>query len=360
MSQMRATSNHRNPKGIPDARKGGFTLVELLTVIFIISLLIGLLIPALNAARNAAKNAATGATINAIRVALDLFKNDHEKDFPRTHGFPPSFAHPELRDGALSKQESLDGRFPFVDEKPRVFGAQWLPAMLMGVDRQGYVRPKSVPSTGNLRNEPWKWYEPPPNGPDPALERSPLYLDPSATKTIATEKIPGRANHALFPDWDKMKQLPVIVDSFGQPVLYYVAQANGRTTNMVAREFDQNNAYNGGPQEDGPPIYLHQDNHGFTGHEEDPGWDFGGGLHAIARDGDNLTAADITLEENRDTFARFILDRKLYDAIRQEESPPVGKPLIPVNADTYLLISAGVDGRYGTTDDVTNFSTEVE
>ncbi len=34
--------------------------------------------------------------------------------------------------------------------------------------------------------------------------------------------------------------------------------------------------------------------------------------------------------------------------------------LRPVNADSFLLISAGVDGRYGTNDDITNFPLAVE
>ena len=51
------TGKHRG-----SGRFRAFTLIELLTVMFIISLLIGLLIPALNAARNAAKKTATKAT----------------------------------------------------------------------------------------------------------------------------------------------------------------------------------------------------------------------------------------------------------------------------------------------------------
>ena len=34
--------------------------------------------------------------------------------------------------------------------------------------------------------------------------------------------------------------------------------------------------------------------------------------------------------------------------------------MLPVNDDSYLLISAGVDWRYGTNDDITNFPLAVE
>ena len=50
--------------------------------------------------------------------------------------------------------------------------------------------------------------------------------------------------------------------------------------------------------------------------------------------------------EWENTFARFILDTKV-------KTRPT-----PVQKDSYLLISAGPDGRYGTDDDVTNWTRE--
>jgi len=340
----------------------GFTLVELLTVMFIISLLIGILIPSLNAARNAAKKSATKAAFNAMKVGLDLFKNDHERDFPWTHGYPPSFAHPPMPGVDFKPYE---GEFPYIEEKPVITGAHWLPMMLIGLDGQGYVKASTVPKTGTLRKEPWMWYEPEPLGSgSKPLERMQLYVDPGGLRTVPTVNLPGRRNAVLFdPDWDQMKHLPVIVDPFDQPILYYASNANGRTSNMVGDIRDEKNDYSGEAQEEGPPYYFHQDNAPFTGigkEDDEAGWDFGGGPHAIAEPGETLTAEDITLEENRDTFARFLLDRKLYQTFLNEENTSSARPLTPVNADSYLLISAGVDGRYGTNDDITNFPTSVD
>ena len=67
-----------------------FSLVELLTVMFIISALIAILVPSLNAARNSAKKTSTIATLNALKGGLDLFRNDNERQFARTNGYPPS------------------------------------------------------------------------------------------------------------------------------------------------------------------------------------------------------------------------------------------------------------------------------
>ena len=234
----------------PTRRATAFSLVELLTVIFIISLLIGILIPPLNSARNSAKNTSTKAAFQSIKVALDMFKNDHEKRFRQTNGYPPSYAHPKMVKAGgtpIFDNGSEIGDFPFISEDmPKVSGAHWLPAMLMGPDNLGYLKRSSVPRKNQLRKKPWLWYSDNPLGDGtPISERQPLYLDPGNVKTKPTAKHAGRppaTAGAFFPDWDNMKGLPVIVDAFDQPVLYYVASARGRTTTratMISRRLRQ-------------------------------------------------------------------------------------------------------------------------
>ncbi len=341
-----------------------FSLVELLTVIFIISLLIAILIPSLNSARNAAKKVTTAKELDSIKVGLEMFKNENGPDFPQTNGYPPSFSHPPLPGVTF---DSYLGQFPFLEDKPVVYGAHWLPAMLMGVDQQGYIKRSSVPRRTPPLN-PAIWYTADPSGQGKPIERANLYLTPETTPTKRTRELPGRPPQdigQLFPDWDKMQDLPVIVDSFDEPILYYVSNTSGRATNMLEKEHNKDNDYSGsGAQTSGPPYYFHNDNKGFTGVGDTPGdviegWDFSstGGKHPIAVHGADLTADKIILDENRETFAHYIVDRKIYSQLltqAERGSVEQATPLRPVNADMYLLISAGVDGKFGTTDDVSN------
>jgi hypothetical protein len=351
---------------IPHSRSA-FSLVELLTVIFIISLLIGILIPSLSAARNSAKRLTTAKALDSIKVGLEMFKNDNGKDFPQTNGYPPSFAHPPIPE-PFTPAEGKEGKFPFLETRPVVTGAHWLPAMLIGVDKNGYIKKSSVPNRDNLRTQPHLWYKPDPLGDGTALERSPLYVDPDGINLKETKRLPGRANQDLFLNWDDQgfQDLPVIADAFDQPILYYAASTYGKPTNMVGNTYREE--YNGasGSQQSGPPFYFHEDNQPFTGKslaEADRGWDFGGGskAHPLAVSGDTRLPGDIldTDESNPNSFARMILDRKIFSEIAnlkaKSPSVPTTMPLRPVNSDSYLLISAGVDGLFGTADDVTNF-----
>ena len=108
-----------------------------------------------------------------------------------------------------------------------------------------------------------------------------------------------------------------------------------------------------GAYEGGKPYYFHQDNEGFTGSDRARvGWNFGGGPHAIWQSGDDMDATNI---DEGGTFAAFIHDGKAHAAREAHGNVTAETPLQPLNRDSFLLISAGRDGRYGTLDDVTNF-----
>ena len=72
---------------------GGFTLVELLVVIAVISLLIAIMLPSLRKARAQAKMVVCGANLNQLGLAISTYANEHEGQIPRgpTCGGPFDF-----------------------------------------------------------------------------------------------------------------------------------------------------------------------------------------------------------------------------------------------------------------------------
>ncbi|UCF33290.1 MAG: prepilin-type N-terminal cleavage/methylation domain-containing protein [Phycisphaerales bacterium] len=338
-----------------------FTLVELLTVVFIIGLLIAILVPSINLARNAAKGAKTASLVKALDTGLEMFKQENERDFRATNGYPPSFAHPLIKgDSSFTKAESYQGRYPFSTDKPAVFGAHWLPFFLMGKDLQGYIKSSSVRPA--LRDQPEEWYLPEPSdGKGAITDRAPLYVDSDTIRLKTVDQLPGRWVLDPLGGDPGMRSLPTIVDPFDQVVLYYASNTHGRPTNMVSQGRLLNEDYS---SQGGPPYYFHQDNDYFTGDGNlSAGWDYSQkarqvdgkwDLHRIDDPGEDLDATTFLdpTEEDQKTFAWYILDR---NALRAAPATATSNyPLKPVRPDSYLLITAGTDGRYGTNDDVTN------
>ena len=108
------------------------------------------------------------------------------------------------------------------------------------------------------------------------------------------------------------------------------------------------------------PFYFHEDNVGFTGvgfkdTEEKRGWNYGADTvgHPIGEAGELFTAVEIVASTKRESFANYVIDRKIYSSF-EGATPDPNTPLLPVNKESFLLISPGVDGRYGTIDDVSN------
>jgi prepilin-type N-terminal cleavage/methylation domain-containing protein/prepilin-type processing-associated H-X9-DG protein len=69
---------------IPAARRPGFTLVELLVVIGIISLLISILLPSLNKARENAKQVQCLNNLRQLGVAFVMYANNYKGFYPKS------------------------------------------------------------------------------------------------------------------------------------------------------------------------------------------------------------------------------------------------------------------------------------
>jgi len=104
----------------------GFTLIEVLVVISIISVLMGVLLPGLGAARERAKDIRCTANLRSIGIGLSLFCEDNDQrlaDVERTNGFFWYTANGDLR--GLDDTDAYWGvAYIRYLKDPSVFGCQ--------------------------------------------------------------------------------------------------------------------------------------------------------------------------------------------------------------------------------------------
>jgi type II secretory pathway pseudopilin PulG len=305
--------------------KSGFTIVELLTVMSIIILLISLLVPALNRVRRYAQSVKQRAQFHSIAVALDLFNAENE-------GYPDSNA--------------------FDDQGLPYCGAMKLAEAMVGQDLKGF-NPKS-----RFRREGYPNRNPPParwdGMPYPPYNTIGITVDPVGyTENIKSRKMYLQLENAnafqllniydtASADFTSRRFDPntfVLCDIYtratnratgkkvGMPILYYKADptntahlANANPTIL------DNNIYDVRDNQDLIDLVLPW-NLTFN--------------HPMARAGLTSNGASIL---NWPTL--------FYDLTRNPKIPGGDRPY---REDSYILLSAGFDGEYGTSDDIFNF-----
>lgn len=375
----------------------GFSLVELLTVIAIIVLLIGVLIPAIGHVRKTAKASATDAMINnTLATGLEMFRADGKIG----GGYPPSASDarsgnsltyrvrspygwnpvsaivpgPDLQTGPIDPQS--------LSPDPQVSGAGLLVWALLGPDGLGCAGFKTSRSNSSYWGEDTDGdvnglysidtnYKPVFSRSGPFIESSKVTLskwNPTlavAAGTNGSFEIELETKSARAVGEKPAKRLyPMFLDAFGQPILYWRADPAGQkiadgTPNDVAA------ARRG--------IYHFRDNGGLLA----SGGFAGGSPNPLAGRGDD-TPLQLT-PKKLDTQMRGM--HNLYwnsswnggntlDVVASFDAVPTnqqgfahyirntsaaGVKIMPHNADSFLLISAGADGKFGTADDIANF-----
>ena len=294
-------------------KKTGLTIIELLIVLGIISILVGLLVPSLTAVRKKAREVKQKAQFATIELALAAFKNDGG-DYPPSNWTPA----------------------PFTGD---YCGAQKLAEALLGWDLMGF-HPKSAWRADGLDalDGPWT-YDPAQtrdiNGdgiPDTFDERKGPYLDLGTTNAFRLGNV-SISKPGLFVDTSPLApDTFVLCDVFGSktismtdgtivkagaPILYFKADTTAKTIRGIYRIVDNEAIVVMKQQADGRihPLVDPTNAYQFFYGNSDP----------------------------LDNIVGRIEDQKIKARIW------------PYRPDSYILISAGADGIYGTEDDIMNF-----
>jgi prepilin-type N-terminal cleavage/methylation domain-containing protein len=327
----------------------GFTLVELMVVIAIIAVLIGILVPALNQARIAAKVAATQARLSVIETGIEAFRTDQAVG----GAYPPSVAI-STRD-PWGDPNSGPSWLP--EEEPTQ-GAELLTWALVGADllgtpgflnKDGIGDSKWADSSSPNQMEFFGWASDVSNsvpvGGLYALEGGqPMHTRRAAF--VAKDKIEVlRRGERLKVGRKQPAPAMCFVDTFDRPILYY--RANVGALFLASDVYTHDGGRPARYLPDG--IYNLHDNYRFTGSQNANivGLDLGGGV--------NHPYATLGTAGTKPGYAQKVpIDRKSFGY--RIWDPKVTARTVPQRPDTYLLVSAGPDGLYGTGDDVTNFS----
>ena len=277
----------------------GFTLTEIILLIFLLSLFfIFLMIRAEpNPRRLRAYIIKQKAQFRSIDCALELLKSEFDS-------YPPSDALDEDGRpycGAMKLCEAMMGRDLMGFHPDSIFNSA-------GTDSNGtLLYPESTAASGEAYHDSLK------------VRKGP-YLPLENANTYKLADIYGEGKTGSFDPNDYVLcgtfeniKIPGKRKKVGMPILYYKADTS-KTAHDVN---DPNNPEN---------IYDYRDNHALLA------------LGIPGKPGQKHP-----LYENPKIF---------YEMIRNDR---VAGPSRPYRAETYILLSAGPDGLYGTEDDIANF-----
>ncbi len=288
-------------------KETAFTIIELLTVMSIIVILLGLLVPAMNKAKIYAKTVNQKNQFHSIDVALELFRTVYE-DYPPSDQFDDA-ATPVEYCGAMKLTEALVGQDLLGFHPDSAFRADLTdgaatPTLLYDFDP---LDPADDPIPANIEAR---------KGPYLPIDRANAYI-------LQDLWGPGvapfnRYRFVLCDEYARVANKGTEGPSkIGMPVLYYKADISAYGHDITLPVFDDN-------------IYDYKDNIDLItlGLPWDTSKQHPFGVPA--------TGPALFYEKTKNPNIKIATGR-------------------PYRPDSYILLSAGVDGEYGTEDDIYNF-----
>ncbi len=308
----------------PERTEGGFTIIELLTVMSIIIVLISLLAPALNRVRKVAKDLSQKSQFYDIEKALAQFRSDHEDEYPNSDGNDPDPSGTVPYCGAMKLCEAVAGQDGMGFHNESRFWAGGGPAQDGGADSDNYpLYPFNLCAS----------VSPPYIGAQAStLRKRQLYLENRNIKICRLEAMYPRTI-SPFVEGEVVVPNAVICDVYmrasventctamagqkvGMPVLYYKADVRKLAHDPCTIDLD---------------IYNVEDNQYLVG---------------LGLPWENPI---VTVPRLYDSPVRRT---NFYELTR---NPSVTSTPTPYKKDEFILISAGYDGEFGTRDDIFNF-----
>lgn len=287
----------------------GFTIVELLTVMSVIVILISLLVPSLNRVKRYAREVRQKNQFHSIDVAMELFNTEME-GYPESDALDPTGVTEYC--GAMKFCEALMGQ-DLLGFHP---DSQFYSDATDGSGNDIYATPTNAydPTKDNLQAR---------KGPYLQIENANAYRMKNIYDPIDVAAMGFDEEKFVLCDVYKRVTNNDTGKKIGMPILYYKADPSG----TVHDEVDPDNPNN---------IYDYRDNHTLL--ELGMPWDATSLEHKLFADDPDLPGP------NGEIFYVNTKNPKI-DILSGR----------PYRVDSYILISAGFDGEYGTSDDIVNY-----
>jgi len=312
-------------------KRAAFTIIELLTIMSIIVILISLLVPAMSRVRRYAQRVKQSAQFHSIGVAMDLFNAEFD-EYPDSEELDTDIPAPASYCGALKLAEALVGQDLLGFHPDSLFRNSLLDSA--GVDLYARIGGPQLPPENLLARR----------GPYLELENANAYRLKNLYGAGLTAPLDDERyvlcdvynNVTLVPDGSDPPPANQISGKTGMPVLYYRARMSGTTHPTIYNTVTINDLTN---------IYDYKDNDELV----QLGMPFEPGSPPIEH------LMDSRGGNTRHTGPAGVVPSdamNFYDNIFNENITALDRPY---RSESYILLSAGFDGEYGTEDDVFNF-----
>jgi type II secretory pathway pseudopilin PulG len=312
---MTRTSPHRR----------GFTLLEILVSVGIIIILVSILVPVVGRVRRSAQAADVQQQISTIATALQAYYQVFD-------AYPGPIPNSAIRSGSLSLNSAIPTGFAGTVDATKVTQAENLVLGLMGGLRRNGGDIEYNPSL--VGGGPFSLNPQNPKRYAPFLEGQPLsWRNEQKTGQFADEA--GSADDTIIPE---------IVDRFPDPlpILYLRARKGATRASSSAVSATNNGVVNAAGSKDSKQQYDLDDIIAYT--QATGGKYIGVGKRGYSAHGLNAapnTSLTIDTATQPYNVYPYLLNPKAAYTPRQK--------------DGFILISAGIDRVYGTSDDITNF-----